>query len=207
MHAAAVINSINHVVTQPDLIQRSLIMPAKGFEETDRVSESELHAEWQKDYPEILMGIFELISNILIHLPKAKVLHPTRSIDYCRWLAAMESADGVPEGVYQQSYFDSFQEAQLEGMFENTFAAAVYNFANSLNHRWTGRPSELLQELNSMADFRAQRSSDWPKSPEALSRRLKPLCGALKSQGIIIDFSRSKHRQIDITTAHIQEQY
>jgi hypothetical protein len=207
MHAAVVVNSINHVITEPDLIQRSLILPVKGFDEADRISESELQAAWQIDLPEILMGVFELISDILIHLPNAKVLHPTRSIDYCRWLAAMELAEGVPEGVYQQSYFDSFKEAQLEGMFENAFAAAIYNFANSLNNRWTGRPSDLLQELNNMADFRAQRSSDWPKSPEALSRRLKPLCGAFKSQGIFIDFSRSKHRQIDITTTHIQEQF
>jgi hypothetical protein len=37
MHVAIVINSINHLITEPDLIQRSLIMPVKGFEETDRV--------------------------------------------------------------------------------------------------------------------------------------------------------------------------
>ena len=171
------------------------------------MSESQLHTAWQRDLPEILMGIFELISNILIHLPNAKVLHPTRSIDYCRWLAAMELAIGVPAGIYQQSYFDSFKEAQLEGMFENAFAAAVYNFANGLTNPWTGRPSDLLQELNNRTDFSAQRTSDWPKSPESLSRRLKPLCGALKSQGIFIDFSRSKHRQISINTTRIEDQY
>ena len=154
--------------------------------------------------PEILQGLFELIAEVFKHLPDAKVTHPERMIDFSHWLAAMEMVDGAPSGAYQVNYSMCLKEAQLSSLLDNSFAAAVYQLSNSLNSPWKGRPSDLLQELNDSATFSSQRSADWPKSPESLTKRLKVLTAPLKSQGVYIEFSRSKHRQI---TIHTEEQF
>ena len=149
----------------------------------------------------------QLIAEIFKYLPEAKVIHPERMINFVQWLAAMEMVNGAPEGVYQVNYSDCLQEAQLNSLLENPLAAAVYRFAERLNKCWEGRPSDLLDELNAdKTNNSVQRSADWPKSSESLSKRLRALRGPLKSQGVFIEFTRGKHRTITINTAKIEEE-
>lgn len=200
LHAALVLNGIYDFMTQPDLAQRSLAIHLKNMNKSDRLSEKDLEKELEEDMPEILQGLFELISDVFKHLPDVKVTHPERMIDFSHWLAGMEMVAGIPSGIYQMSYSACINEAQLNSLLDNSFAAAVHQFANHLSSPWNGRPSELLHELNGKATSITQRSSDWPKSPEALTKRLKALTTPLKSQGVLLEFTRSKHRQITIHT-------
>lgn len=206
LHAALVLNGIFEFITQGDLAQRSLIIHLTEMDESNRQSESELEKQLEQDMPEILQGLFELIADIFKHLAEAKVVHPERMIDFSRWLAAMELVHGAPPGTYQSIYSECLNEAQLNSLLENPLASAIYQFADRLDKHWNGRPSELLHELNDRAHFSAQRSVDWPKSPESLSKRLKALSGPLKSQGVFIEFKRGKHRTISIITAKIEEE-
>ncbi len=207
LHAAMVLNGIFDFITQSDLAQRSLTIHLSDMNESDRMSERDLEEQLEQDMPEILQGLFELIAEIFKHLPEAEVIHPERMIDFSKWLSAMEMVNGAPAGVYQEVYSECLKEAQLNSLLENPLAAAVYQFADRLDKYWQGRPSELLHELNDGAAYSAQRSVDWPKSPESLSKRLKVLCAPLKSQGVLIEFTRSKHRQIIIATTRTGEPF
>ena len=207
LHAALVLNGIYDFITQADLAQRSLTIHLLDMAESDRLSERDLEKQLEQDMPEILQGLFELIADIFKHLPDAKVTQPERMLDFVQWLSAMEMVYGDPAGTYQAIYSKCLEEAQLNSLLENALAAAVYLFADRLDKFWEGRPSDLLHELNDRAAFSAQRSVDWPKSPESLSKRLKVLSAALKSQGVFIKFSRSKNRQITIITTKIEEQF
>ena len=207
LHAALVLNGIYDFITQPDLAQRSLTIHLLDMKESDRLSERDLEKQLEQDMPEILQGLFELIADIFKHLPKAEVTNPERMIDFSRWLAAMELVYGAPAGAFQVNYSECLQETQLNSLLENPLAAAIYQFADRLDKYWQGRPSDLLHELNDRAHFSAQRSVDWPKSPESLSKRLKVLSTPLKSQGVFIEFARLKDRQIIISTTKTGEPY
>jgi len=205
LHTALVLNGIFDFITQSDLAQRSLTIHLLEMAESDRLSERDLEKQLEQDMPEILQGLFELIAEIFKHLPGAKATHPERMIDFVHWLAAMEMIDGADSGTYQLTYSECLKEAQLNSLLENPLAAAVYQFADRLDTLWKGRPSDLLHDLNDRAAFSAQRSADWPKSPESLSRRLKVLSAPLKSQGVFIEFTRGKHRQISIYTTKYRD--
>jgi hypothetical protein len=117
--------------------------------------------------------------------------------DFFRWLAAMEKVDGAPPGVYQAQYSAALSEGMLDSLQENPLAAIIMSFADKIpDGRWTGTPKELLNALNFPS---ARKSGDWPQNPIALSRRLKPLKAALRSQGIDVQLVRGKERRITIT--------
>lgn len=200
LHGALVLNGIYSFVTQPDLAQRCLPLHLKAINEASRKSESVLVRELQNDLPAIQKGLYDLVANILTHLPSAQVTSPERMIDFVHWLAAMELVNGAPVGAYQSVYSDALNECRLDALQDSLLAAAVMNFAQSHLNKgsWIGSPSELLIDLNKHADAGSQRSRDWPQNAIALSKRLIPLQASLLAQGISIELSRGKNRTIKI---------
>ena len=74
--------------------------------------------------------------------------------------------------------------------------------------QWSGTPSDLLEELNEIASDGSEHWTYWPKNPISLSKRLKPLMGGLREQGVDIQMTRGKKRQITITvTEDLNDEY
>lgn len=94
LHVALILNGIHDFVNQPDLAQRCLPIHFKPLPAQIRRSESDLMREFECDLPAIQRGLFDLIANILQHLPSVEITKHERMIDFVRWLAAMEKARG-----------------------------------------------------------------------------------------------------------------
>lgn len=201
MHVALVLNGIHAFIEQPDLAQRCLPLWLLAIGEDMRRSEAQFEREFQQDLPAIMGGLFQLISNIFIHLPTVKVTHPERMLDFVYWLAAMEKVDGVPAGVYQAEYSNLLNQGQLDSLQENLLASEVLDFAKQFKGtEWCGTPAELLIQLTLQATVQTQRSREWPQNSIALSKRLKPLAAGLMTQGISLEFTRGKERMITVKT-------
>lgn len=111
----------------------------------------------------------------------------------------MEAADGVPLGVYQAVYSHALQEGQLDTLMGNVLAAAVLAFVDKkVDDWWSGTPAELYEQLRDAVDFSTARSRDWPPNPIAMSKRLRGLQASLLTQGVSVEFGRSKKREITI---------
>ena len=201
LHAALVLNGIHSFVDQPDLAQRCLPIQLLPISENMRKSEDEINCEFEADLPFIMRGLLDLISNIMLHLPTIKVTHPERMIDFVKWLAAMEKVQGVPAGVYQDAYSYDLRQGQLDSLLDNIIASTLLEFINDLGTgNWSGKPADLLFQLNGFVKIGTQRSREWPQNPIALSKRLIPLQTALLSQGIKLEFTRGKTRNITISS-------
>lgn len=199
LHGALIINGIPSIVDQPDLAQRCLSLQLTPLSEGDRKSDAEMAQELEADLPAIQRGLFDVIAKVFFHLPAATVTHPERMIDFVKWLAAMEIADGTHAGTYQGAYSEALNEGQRDSLQDNVLAAAVLEYAESgMDGQWSGTPTELLTTLNLQATHGTQRSKEWPQTPIALSKRLLPLQTSLLSQGVSVELSRGKHRTISI---------
>jgi hypothetical protein len=202
---ALVLNGIHSFINQPDLAQRCLPIHLETIQEDRRKSDTILLQEFNADLPYILRGLFDLIAEIYKHLGTAQVTNPERMIDFVQWLAAMEAAKSVPAGVYQMEYSEALRHGQLDSLQENELAAAILELTEGLQSDfWQGTPDELLNELNSSVSKGTQRSRDWPLNPIALSKRLAVLEAGLRSQGIVVAFTRGKKRTIRITPSAAQ---
>ena len=199
---ALILNGIHAFVDQPDLAQRCLPLQLQVIPEGKRKSEADMEAELATDLPAIQRGVFDLIANIFDQLPHAKVISPTRMLDFSKWLAAIELVDGAPAGTYQDVYCDALNQGQLDALLENLLATAVLEFSEGqADGVWSGTPAELLAQLNFAATPGTQRSREWPQNVIALSKRLLPLQAGLLTQGVSLELSRGKHRTITIKTA------
>jgi hypothetical protein len=120
-------------------------------------------------------------------------------LEFVKWLAAMELADGIPVGIYQLEYRSLLQQGQLDSLLENPVAAATIDLAEELEGQsWKGTPTNLLERLEKFTNQRTSRSRGWPLNAIALSKQLRSLQAGLSSQGIDVEFARGKHRTISI---------
>ncbi|MCX7178075.1 MAG: hypothetical protein NTX56_04630 [Proteobacteria bacterium] len=198
LHVSLLLNGIQEFFTQPDVIQRMLPITARAIPPAMRKPEAELFREFQADLPAIQRGLFDLIAEIFVHLPSAEVSNPERMIDFSRWLAAMEMADGVTPGIYQAEYSYALNETQLNGLLSNSLAAAVLKLADDIADSWSGTPADLFTKLSAGETLATKRSRHWPTNAISLSKRLVPLQAALATQGVLVELSRGKYRTITI---------
>lgn len=208
--SALLLNGIHTFVDQPDLAQRCLPLRMYSMDESNRKSEAQMWKEFEADLPVIQRGLFDLIAQILIHLPTVEVTAPQRMLSFVEWLAAMEKVQGIPVGIYQESYAAVLNEGQLDSIRDSVLGSAVLDFAAQLKgETWSGTPQELLNDLNTFMAFGLQRPPrGWPDNPIALSKRLSPLETALRTQGVVIRSERRKEREITIITKDMKnEQY
>jgi hypothetical protein len=200
LHGALVLNGIHSFVQQSDLAQRCLTLQLQPITGEKRRSDTDLLQEFEEDLPAIQRGLFDLIANIFQHLPTAKVVASERMIDFVKWLAAMEAAQGVPNGVYQSEYSSLLQQGQLDSLLDNPLAAEVLAFAEGLRDGvWRGTPTELFEQLSESSPSSTTRSREWPANPITLSKRLVGLQASLLTQGVRIEFARGRQRTITIT--------
>lgn len=199
LHGPMVLNGISPFVNQPDLAQRCLALELLSLKSGSRMTESELAMAFRADLPAILRGLLDLIAAILLKLPDARVTHPERMLEFSQWIAGMELAMNIPQGDLQAMYSENLRESQHHSLMDNALGAALVDLMESeLTGIWQGTPTKLLSDLIAPTDFYVTRT-EWPRNPVALSKRLKALSPALRSQGILIEFHRGKERTITIT--------
>lgn len=105
-----------------------------------------------------------------------------RMADFGRILAAMDSVLGTQAFDAYVGKGDDLAGEVIEG---DEIGRAIQAFVWGLpDHRWSGRASDLLDELEPAGGARP--SKYWPDSPRGLSARLKRLTPALESVGILV---------------------
>ena len=207
LHGAILFNGIHPFMGQSDFADRCLVLELVPIAPSARKSEAQMLIDFEADCPVILGGLYDLIVNILQKLPEAQIVAPSRMLDFCRWLAAMELALGMDAGALQFPYADSLRDAQLESLLDNPLAVTIIEFAEKMDlPEWVGTPTDFYNSLTSLAEFSLQRSRVWPSSAAVLSKRLHGLQAPLLAQGISVDWTRGKDRQIVVRSAQPPQQ-
>nr|WP_067286846.1 hypothetical protein [Marinobacterium profundum] len=199
LHGACIFNGIHSFVAQSDLAQRCLTIRLSRIESMKFRSESEMMELFGRHHPEIFRYLLDLIAKIFENLSRVELKSPERMIDFCRWLAAFEVAENLPAGALQLAYSESLRQSQLDTLMDNTLAAAIIEFAVSrVRGEWSGSPADFLSGLNATVSQGTVYSREWPKNPTALGRRLPGMKASLATQGIHVESTRGKTRQITI---------
>jgi len=200
IHVAIVLNGIHSFVTEPDLSDRCITLDLDPISAAHRQEESVITRDLQEKLPGIFRGLIDLAAQALKVERSVEVPIKGRLADFSRWLAALEVAAKLEPTSLQQLYADNTKQAQLETIQGNPLGSEILIFAKKEDH-WKGTPTELLTELVSTATASGDstRRQSLPRSASALSKQLAALAAPLKHQGVDIEFSRGKERQITIT--------
>ena len=179
------LNGINNVANRPDLLDRSILIELSRIDESNRRELAELMANFEKDLPHILGGIFDTLSKAMSLYPTVKLDTLPRMADFARWGYAIGEALGGLGNEFLEQYNANQGKRNIEVLNTDIVATLVVAFMKDKSE-WTGLISELYNQLSAMAPQYGinSKGKEFPTVPQVFSRRLNNLRSNLAEVGI-----------------------
>ena len=196
-----ILNGINLSATRPDFLDRCISLELERIPKSARMSEEDFWRAFEEDKPLILGGIMDAISRALAILPGVKLDELPRMADFATCGYAIADALGIGGERFLEAYYRSIGKQNDLAIESHPVAQVVAVFMEG-RPEWTGRPTELLDDLERVAkDQRVNMDSKlWPKASNALARRLNEVKSNLLDAGIEYESTRQGNgRQIKLT--------
>ena len=183
-----VLNGINIVATQPDLLDRSILIELERIPDYERKTEKEIWESFNADKPKFLGAIFNTISRAMREYENINLTRLGRMADFTKWGCAIAKVIGIGEDEFLKCYINNQDTANDEVLSSNPIAASI--IALMLNRcTWEGSVTEFLSTLERVA----QRENiyilqnTWANNANVLSRRLNEIKSNLESIGIFFE--------------------
>jgi hypothetical protein len=187
------VNGINNVLTEPDALDRSIMLDFTRISDEKRREEAEVDAEFEAMKPALLGYVLDILVKALNIKPTIKLGRKPRMADFAVWGEAIARAMGCKELEFLEAYYSVLERQNVDAVEATLVGPAIVNFVSIWSKgtaEWQGSPDSLLDELRKVAEaFRIDtRDSMWPKKGNSLTRKLKPLLPDLR-QGYDIDIT------------------
>jgi hypothetical protein len=114
-----IMNGIFGFITRPDLLDRSIVIELPRISETNRKTEIELQALFEKNWQLIFSGILDLLVKVLKHIPYIKINKLPRMADFAILGTALEKALDEKPGIFLSTY-----QANFTATIENTIESS-----------------------------------------------------------------------------------
>jgi len=194
------LNGVNVAARRPDLLDRCILFSLEPIAPADRRPEEALWREFEAARPRLLGAIFDLLARAMALRPS--IQHPglPRMADFALWGCAIARALGHSEEDFLSAYEGNTEARNEEALQASPVAAMVVELMDAQSE-WEGTPSELLAELEKLAeDHRVNtKMREWPRAAHSLSRRLNEVRPNLAAVGITISTRRDgRHRAITV---------
>jgi hypothetical protein len=197
-----ILNGIDDIVRRGDLIDRSIFFHLPPILDSHRLCDRDYWAEFARDYPRLLGGLFDAVSAGIRLWPEVQLTSLPRMADLARWGEAVAIGLGWAHGTFLDAYRANRESASLRALEDSPVAATLIEIirrAGSLR----GTASELLQNLTDASRGQSILLRGMPKTPIALSSTLRRLAQQLRVAGISIEFKHG-HKQRAITITRIK---
>jgi hypothetical protein len=195
-----ILTSITDVITQPDLLDRTMTVRLLVIPDDKRRDEKTLNADFAKARPAILGALLDAAVCALANWETVTLPELPRMADLAIWVTAAEPAMGRERGefvrVVNGNKVDSYQAA----LDASPVAQAVIKL---MRHRetWSGTPTELEAVLRDIVrDQWSNVPRNWPLDAARITSRLKEAQPALRAKARLeVDFRHSGGNQTTIT--------
>jgi hypothetical protein len=202
-------NGINVAFSEPDFLNRSLLVEQLQIEEENRKTEQDILKIFYKIRPHILKYIFDVLAKAITVKNKIKISRLPRMADSAIWGEAISLSMGYRDGEFIKAYRENIGFQHNEVIDSTPLAYAIkilvekqkdiVNTTNSTQHipatLFEGSPISLLVELKKIAleEQIDTNQRDWPKDTRWLTRRIKTIRSSLqKSLGVKITIGRDE---------------
>lgn len=167
------LNGISQVATKPDLLDRSIFFELSRVNEEKRMPENEFWKIFESVRPKVLGGMFDVLVSAIRIRRDIKIEKLPRMADFCLWGFAVAEAMGWSGEEFLSAYRSNISDATTEAINNSPLASAIVSFMRDKS-TWEGKASKLLEELETVARVESidTFSKSWPKSANALSKRL-----------------------------------
>jgi len=184
-----ILNGIS-LSTRPDLADRVLSIELDRIPDTDRKSKRELMQVFDAVQPGVFGALLDALVRAMQIRETLEIRNLPRLADWAEWAIAVAEALGIDTDRFIAALADNASRQHCEICQTDPTAVALSQFMSD-RPLWTGTASALFAELAKIAgDEKLDRETTWPKSPSALSRRLRALTHNLMATGIDVQHQR-----------------
>ena len=189
IHTNVGINGINIAATQPDLLERTILLGLDRIEDNGRKNEQGLYTEFEKERPKILGALFSAAAKALAIQPSIVLEFLPRMADFTQWGAAITESLGFPKEEFLRVYQSKIREQSDEALEASTEATALIRFMDiKASGEWHGEPARLLSQLRKLVNHDDEAfgfaGEELPKRASQLMRKLNVVKPNLRLAGI-----------------------
>ena len=193
-----ILTGINLISSQPDLLDRSVIIQLNKIKE--RLTEEELQKRLKELKPRILGATFNTIAETFKKFdPKPKVngipVHLPRMGDYALYGFNFIETLGLNGAEFLQAYNSNRKNTTREIVDNTPLASIVLKFLEDAGH-YQGTAGNLLEKLKKVALDLNIPENTLPKTPNAFKRKLNTLKTTLEDIGIFITEKHNGYQRI-----------
>src|SRR5215207_7828663 len=175
-------NGINISLTEPDALDRSLMIELERIKWENARQENEIMEEFYRLRPFLLSYIFDILSKALAIKPTIILEDLPRMTDFAIWGESIARAMGYPEMGFENAYYENIGKQNTEEVEGDPLGQAItiferddryYGYNEEMPTCWTARTSSFLDILNSIAGENHINTdyNSWPRTADALTKR------------------------------------
>lgn len=186
-----VLNGIKNIIVNEDMMERSIILELQPIASNEKKSERKLMLDFQKDLPDILGGIMDILTKTLSTYKADSIHNPPRLIDFYEYGYYICEAWKKGQGAEFCAIYTLLVETQLQTFSNRTdFIDLVKVFLQDNDNEIRGTMTEVWNDLKDYEDM-VDYVEIVPGSANRLSRELRQHRSDFEENGIYIEFSRT----------------
>jgi len=189
------LSGIEEFVERSDLSDRSLFLHLPPIAPANRLPEELFWQLFSQDYPRILGALLDAVAGGLRELPSVKLTELPRMADFALFAEAVGRSLGWPAGNVLSDYNDNRSDAAVTHIEQSPVASFLLDWSHELND-WSGSPSELLAQLNTLVEKKVTALRQWPKSPSTLAKELRRIAPQLRLHSISVVFEKKHEKRL-----------
>jgi energy-coupling factor transporter ATP-binding protein EcfA2 len=193
------INGIGCPITQPDLLDRAVLIQMLPVPDENRRTEAEIWGAFHEMRPRLLGAILRAVSSAMRNLPSVRLPALPRMADFITWATAAERELGFRPGTMSAAYAGNRRVAQRIAIEDSVIVHPLLDF---MRHRrtWAGTARHLLAALEEVAQ-RNERSAraGWPARASHLLNSLRRASPTLRGEGIDVELADPRNRGALVT--------
>lgn len=195
------LNGIEELATRPDLLNRAIVLTLPAIDEHRRRDEADLWAAFEAARPQVLGALLTATSAALRERATVRLDRPPRMADFAKAIVAAEQGAAVPwpRGAFLQAYGNNRAAAVETAIDASPIGPALLTWLDRRTAGWAGTASELLSEMEAVAEERIKRLKSWPRTGRGVSGALRRLAPALRARGVHVAWADRSARARTIT--------
>ncbi|QSR34156.1 hypothetical protein CFI10_04000 [Marinobacterium iners] len=177
------VNGISALVTAQDLLDRTVCIECPVIK--SRTASADQWADFERDLPAILSGLFDLASAALALLPTISIdaADRPRMIEYCALGMALTRISHQDERLFLDLFKGNRRESISRTIDSSPVCTAIIE---ALEHRKEiNAPVKEIMRI--LEQYRPERCDSWPKSAKGLGDALRRSAPALRQLDIECD--------------------
>jgi hypothetical protein len=175
-------SGIDICLTEPDALDRSILIELMRIPRDKRKLESEILTEFEQIKPKVLGYILDILVKALKIKAGLQLKDLPRMADFALWGEAISQAMGNEPLAFLNAYYENIGRQNVEAVESHPLAHAIAKYFDEQEDKegeqssnvLEGSPMEVLEAMEAFAQDHKINTDNkqWPKSPSALSRSL-----------------------------------